>query len=199
MLNSISHTQKAETINKMRQRIASGEKRNAEIDQLIKKLYEDNVSGRLSDKRFEMMLADFEQEQSELEKSIADMQAEVNSFEANSMNGELFIELAKKHTDFSQLTPMMINEFIDRVLVHEAEGIGADRTQEVEIYLNYIGQFSVPQEEIVLTDEEREQQAIEAEKLRKKREYNRRYMARKREEARAKATEGEKLKGAKTA
>ena len=199
MLNSSSHTQKAETINKMRQRITSGEKRNAEIDQLIKKLYEDNVSGRLSDKRFEMMLADFEQEQSELEKSIADMQAEVDGFEANSMNGELFIELAKKHTDFSQLTPMMINEFIDRVLVHEAEGIGADRTQEVEIYLNYIGQFIVPQEEIVLTDEEREQQAIEAEKLRKKRESNRRYMARKREEARAKAAEEEKMKGAKTA
>lgn len=199
MLNSTSQTQKAEAINKMRQKIANGQKRNAEIDQLIKKLYEDNVSSRLSDKHFEMMLADFEQEQTDLEKSLTDMQAEVDSFEANSMNGELFIELAKKYTDFSQLTPMMINEFIDRVLVHEAEGIGADRTQEVEIYLNYIGQFIVPQEEIVLTDEERVQQEKEAEKLRKKRKSNRRYMARKREEARAKAAEEEKLKGVKTA
>lgn len=129
---------------------------------------------------------------------LKDAEQELSSIEAHSLNGERFIKLAKKYTDFSKLTPPIINEFIDRVLVHEAEGIGAYRTQEVEIYLDYIGNFVVPQEEVVLTEEEREQQAKEAEKLRKKRESNRRYMARKREEARAKAAEAE-AKGEKIA
>lgn len=195
ILNSASKSQQTDLMNNLRQKISRGQKRTNEIDQLIKKLYEDNVSGRLSDKRFELMLADFEQEQGELETMLKDAEQELSSIEAHSLNGERFIKLAKRYTDFSKLTPTIINEFVDRVLVHEAEGIGAYRTQEVEIYLNYIGQFIVPQEEIVLTDEERKQQEKEAEKLRKKRESNRRYMARKREEARAKAAEakGEKI------
>lgn len=94
------------------------------------------------------------------------------------------MELAKKYTDFEELTPAMINEFVSKIVVHKAEGIGADRKQEVEIFLNYIGRIEIPHEEVELTEEEKVEQEKERIRLEKKRASNRKYMARKREEIR---------------
>ena len=77
----------------------------------------------------------------------------------------------------------IINEFIDKILVHEPSGSGAERTAEVEVYLNYIGQFKVPEEPIMMTEEERIAAEKAAEKLRRKREYNRKYMKKIREKS----------------
>ena len=77
----------------------------------------------------------------------------------------------------------MINEFIDKILVHEPQGKGADRTTEVEIYLNYVGQFQVPVEQHEPTEEERIAAEKEAERLRRKRESNRKYMKKIREKS----------------
>jgi len=79
--------------------------------------------------------------------------------------------------------PAMINEFIDKILVHEPQGKGADRTTEVEIYLNYVGQFQVPVEQHEPTEEERIAAEKEAERLRRKRESNRKYMKKIREKS----------------
>lgn len=168
----------------VRQRIKKNEKRYDKVNRLIKKLYEDNISGKLSDKRFDAMLNDYESELAELENSLETDNAELEEINTDRENADLFMELAKKYTDFEELTPAMINEFVSKIVVHKAEGIGAERTQEVEIFLNYIGKIEIPHEEIELTEEEKAQQEKERIRLEKKRACNRKYMARKREEIR---------------
>ena len=133
---------------------------------MIRKPYEDNVSGKLPDKHFDIILKDYEKEQMALEKSIEHLKSILKNFEEDSIGADKFISLVKKYTDFSELTTPMINEFVDKILVHEGKWDNYERTQEVEIYLNFIGKFELPQEEPKeLTQEELD----ELEKLRKKR------------------------------
>ena len=154
------------------------------MNRLIKKLYEDNISGKLSDRRFDTMLSDYEAELSELENSLEADKAELEEINTDKENADLFMELAKKYTDFEELTPAMLNEFVSKIIVHKAEGVGANRTQEVEIFLNYIGKIEIPHEEVELTEEEKAQQEKERIRLEKKRASNRKYMEKKREEIR---------------
>ena len=88
---------------------------------------------------------------------------------------------AKKYTDFSELTTPMINEFVDKIVIHEADRSTGERTQEVDIYLKFIGKFDVPIPEP--TAEELEEQERLRKKRAKKAEYNRRYMAKRRQKA----------------
>ena len=97
-----------------------------------------------------------------------------------TVNAEKFLALVKKYTDFSELTPAMINEFVEKILVHQAEGKGASRTQEVEIFFNFIGKVEIPRKEIELTEEEKAALAEQERRRAKKAEYNRRYMEKKR-------------------
>ena len=150
------------------------EKRISEINSLIRKLYEDNVSGKLSNKHFDMMLKDFEKEQAVLEKSIEQAEETLRDFEEDTIRADKFIALVKKYTDFSELTTPMINEFVDKILVHEGIWENYERTQEVEIYLNFIGKFEMPKKEP--TKEELEELEKLRKKREKKREYNYRYM-----------------------
>ena len=118
------------------------------MNRLIKKLYEDNISGKLSDRRFDVMLNDYE-------NGLETDNAELEEINTDKENADLFMELAKKYADFEELTPAMINEFVSKIVVHKAEGIGAGRTQEVEIFLNYIGKIEIPHKETELTEEEK--------------------------------------------
>lgn len=138
-----SSVQQEETAKAHRRRIAKEQKRVAELNTLIRKIYEDNVSGKLTDKRFELLSNGYEQEQAELEQSIDNLQAELNSFDADSIRADKFIEIVKRHTDFSELTTPMINEFIEKIIVHEGDWTTGERTQQVDIYLNFIGKFDV--------------------------------------------------------
>ena len=105
--------------------------------------------------------------------------AELDAFEADTVRVDKFTELARKYTDFSELTTPMINEFVDKIIVHEAERVNGERVQEVEIYLKFIGKIEIPVEEP--TPEE----LAEREALRKRRakrnEYTRRYRERRRQ------------------
>ncbi len=101
------------------------------------------------------MLTDYENEQNELNKIIETDTADMQRIIGGQNNVERFLKLVKKYENITELTPAMINEFIDKILVHEPQGKGADRTTEVEIYLNYVGQFQVPVEQHEPTEEER--------------------------------------------
>ena len=98
----------------------------------------------------------------------------LRDFEEDSIRADKFIALVKKYTDFSELTPQMINEFVDKIVVHEGKWENCERTQEVEIYLNFIGKFEIPKKEP--TKEELEELEKLRKKREKKREYNYRYM-----------------------
>ena len=137
---------------------------------------EDNVSGKLSDKRFELLSQEYEQEQTELEQSIIKLQAELDDFTADSTKIDKFINLVKKYTDFSELTPQMLIEYIEKIVVHDADYSTGERTQTADIYLNFIGKFDVPSpeptpEEIAAEEKARRKRA-------QAREAQRRYAAR---------------------
>jgi hypothetical protein len=139
-----SAVKQEETAKAYRRRIAKEQRRVSELNTLIRKIYEDNVAGRLNDKRFDLLSAEYEREQEELEKSIGQLQTELDSFNADSVRADRFIEIVRRYTDFSELTPAMIHEFIEKIVVHEAEKCDGERKQEVDIYLNFIGKFEVP-------------------------------------------------------
>ncbi len=128
----------------MKRKLAKDRKRSKELDGLIKKLYEAYAGEKISEKRFEVLSAEYEQEQETLEATIAQEQAELDAFEADTARVDQFLELARKYTDFSVLTTPMIYEFVDKILVHAPDRSSGERTQEVDIYLKFIGKFDVP-------------------------------------------------------
>ncbi len=152
-----STVQQEQAAKDIRRRLNRERKRHTELDGIIKKLYESFATGRISDERFDTLLAGYEQEQKTLSKSISDAEISLATFEKDTARVDRFLELAKKYTDFSELTTPMINEFIDRIIVHAPEKVDGDRTQEVEIYLKFIGRFDLPVPE--LTPEEEKRQA----------------------------------------
>ena len=91
------------------------------------------------------MLNEYDEEQTGLEASIAEWQKQIESWNADRLKTDQFIQLVKRYTDFSELTTPMLNEFIEKVIVHEGEGRGNDRRQRIDIYLNFIGAFEVPE------------------------------------------------------
>lgn len=175
---SSSRDKQKESIRSLKRKIAQDTKRVNELNMLMKKLYEDNISGKLSDKRFEFMLNEFENEQDTLEISMENAKAEIEKYESDTVRADKFIELVKRYTDFSELTTPMLNEFVEKILVHEADYSSGERVQEVEIYLNFIGKFELPVKEPT-AEEIAEHEKLKARRA-KKAEYNRRYMEKRR-------------------
>lgn len=175
---SSSRDKQKESIKSLKRKIAQDTKRVNELNMLMKKLYEDNISGKLSDKRFEFMLSEFENEQDTLEISMENAKAEIEKYESDTIRADKFIELVKRYTDFSELTTPMLNEFVEKILVHEADYSSGERVQEVEIYLNFIGKFELPVKEPT-AEEIAEHEKLKARRA-KKAEYNRRYMEKRR-------------------
>jgi hypothetical protein len=127
-----------------KERLAKGQKRCAELDALIKRLYEDKVSGSLSPKRFEILSRENEDEQEETERQIIELRSSLERFNEDSGKANKFIEIVRRYTEIDELTAAMLNEFVDKIFVHEAERVNGIRTQRVEIFLNFIGKFDVP-------------------------------------------------------
>lgn len=150
-----------ESIKEYRQRLTQAKKRYTELNGLIKKLYEGNATGRIPDKHFDRLLAEYDEEQTILEAEIAECQEHLDNWTADRLKTDQFIELTKRYTDFTELTTPMLNEFIEKVVVHEGEGRGNSRRQRLDIYLNFIGTFEVPAE--IVTPMELEEQRREQE------------------------------------
>ena len=169
-----------EMANAHKRRIAHEKKRIAELDKFIRRIYEDHVNGKLTDKRFATLSDEYEREQANLEESIQRLQVELESFEADSLRADKFIEIVKRYTEFPELTTPMINEFIDKIYVHEGEKVDDERVQKVDIYLNFIGKVELPQRE--LTPEEIAEEEKAKRKRKQRREAQRRFDARKKAE-----------------
>lgn len=176
----------------LKRKISRAKKRSAELDTLIKTLYESYAMGKITEKRFEMLSADYEKEQAELEEIIAADIAELEVFTTDKDRAQQFLSIAKRYTDFSQLTTPMINEFIEKILIHAPEKIDGERTMEIEIFLKFIGKFYVPMpeptpEEIAAAEADRKRRAANREKYARKKA---RREQRKLEEQLAQAAEG---------
>ena len=116
--------------------------------------------------------------QDTIEISMENAKAEIEKYESDTVRADKFIELVKRYTDFSELTTPMLNEFVEKILVHEADYSSGERVQEVEIYLNFIGKFELPVKEPT-AEEIAEHEKLKARRA-KKAEYNRRYMEKRR-------------------
>ena len=138
--------------------MASMRKRHAELDVLIQKLYETYALGKMSEERYDALYAGYEKEQKDLTDRIAKCQQELDAYDADSDRIEKFLALAEKYTDFSELTTPMINEFVDRIEVHAPDKSSGRREQQIDLYLNFIGNFPIPvqEEQPELTQEEQE-------------------------------------------
>lgn len=161
-------------------------KRIAELDNYIKRLYEGNASGKIPDRQFEKLMAQYDSEQQELEKRVKEIEASIHEIQQESENGQQFVRLVQKYRDLTEIDQTALNEFIDKVVVHEATGgRTADRSQQIDIYFNFIGQFMVEdtEEELLMQEQEAQRLADLKERERKDRrnETVRRYRQRKKE------------------
>ncbi len=172
------------TVKECKQKISKAQKRHKELDGLVKKLYEGNATGKIPDKHFTRLLAEYDEEQTGLETSIAEWQRQIESWNADRLKTDQFIQLVKRYTDFSELTTPMLNEFIEKVIVHEGEGRGNDRRQRIDIYLNFIGAFEVPAHIVTpaeVEEQRRQQEEQAAKEARSKELAKARYEKRKAE------------------
>ena len=173
-IRSASEIREQSEAKKLKAALKHQEKRYAELDILLKKVYEDNALGRLPDKRYEMLSAGYEKEQAELEQSIKACREQLTQYDEDTDRTEEFLALVHKYTDITELTPVIINEFVDKILVHKAEKIDGERVMEIEIYLNFISKVELPAQE--LTEEE----LAEVKEKQRLRERNAMYQRRRR-------------------
>lgn len=124
--------QKRRALDKARRRIA-------ELDTLVKRIYEDNVVGKISDERFTKLLMDYEAEQKSLAEQADDLEAELGEQEAKAVSVDKFLALVRKYTDIQELTPGLLREFVEKIVVHNAVKVNGQREQEVEIHYNFVG------------------------------------------------------------
>ena len=130
-----------------------------ELEKLICKIYEDNALGKLPDARYRALDAQYAKEQDALEIEIAELDKAVTGYEQSQKSAEKFIALIDKYENFDTLTNTMLNEFVEKILVHERARKGSqDTTQEIEIYFNFLGRYIPPSlQPVPLTPEEQEE------------------------------------------
>lgn len=169
-VRAASQVRQAEVAKDTKRKLGKDRKRHTELDTIIKKLYESFAIGRITDERFDTLLSEYEAEQKGLAAAIAKAEDSLMSYEEDTARVEQFLALAKKYTDFSELTTPMINEFIDKIIVHAPEKVDGDRVQEVEIYLNFVGKYELPAVE--LSEEEiKREEFLKKERARSRERY----------------------------
>ena len=161
-IRTVQETQAAQQtadISKKRKRLAAAQKRAGELEKLICKIYEDNALGKLPDARYEALDAQYAKEQDALNAEITELEKAVTGYEQSRKSAEKFIALIDKYENFDTLTNTMLNEFVEKILVHERARKGSqDTTQEVEIYFNFVGRYIPPAlQPVPLTPEEQEE------------------------------------------
>ena len=161
-IHTVQETQVAQQsadISKKRRRLAAAQKRAGELEKLICKIYEDNALGKLPDARYKALDAQYAKEQDAFEIEIAELEKAVTGYEQSQKSAEKFIALIDKYENFDTLTNTMLNEFVEKIFVHERARKGSqDTTQEVEIYFNFVGRYIPPAlQPVPLTPEEQEE------------------------------------------
>ena len=127
--------------------IEKDEKRMKELDRLFRKIYEDNVNGKLNDERFYKLSDGYEAEQEQLKHEIETLKAEVSEADTEATNVSKLIAVTKKYTRIDELTPEILNTFVDKIVVHECEKKDGKRTQDIDIYYSYVGIVDIPTDE----------------------------------------------------
>lgn len=131
-------------ISKNKKELEQAKKRIIEIDTLFQHIYEDNISGKLTDERFRNLSFNYDKEQQELKTKIEQLSKEINNTEKKTTDLTQFISNVKKYTEITELTPEILNELIEKILVHQAEKVNGKKVQEIDIYYRGVGIISFP-------------------------------------------------------
>ena len=118
------------------------EHRSKEIDNIIQKLYEDNLLGKISDERFVKLSQSYEEEQKQLQTSISDLTEKLAKQQEDSLNISKFMARISKYTELPELTVEIVNELIDKIVIHKSTGTKRNRIIQIDIYYNFIGKLN---------------------------------------------------------
>lgn len=194
--NEMEETEKME-MEKKKTRLTDSKNRLQELERLMCRIYEDMILEKIPNTRYEILNNQYETEQRELSKEIDGLEKAIKRYEKETDRAKKFIRLIERYDNFDELTPTIINEFVEKILVHERDRKGSQTAnQKVEIYFNFIGNYEPPKEE--LSEEEMQKLTEEEEKERarkdrlhqnylkrkangKQKEYEERYKARREE------------------
>ena len=120
--------------------------RDDELDGLFERIYEDNVSGKLSDDRFAKMSRRYEEEQKELSEKIKKLRSEIEKRSSRATSTDMFVSIVRKYTRARKLTPRMLNELVEKIEVYNAEKIDGEWVQRLRIHYNCVGEMNIPNE-----------------------------------------------------
>ena len=127
---------------RQRQQLQKDEHRSKEIDSIIQKLYEDNLLGKISDERFVKLSQSYEEEQKQLQTSISDLTEKLAQQQEDSLNISKFMARISKYTELPKLTVEIVNELIDKIVIHKPIGTKRNRIIQIDIYYNFIGKLN---------------------------------------------------------
>ena len=133
--------QRNKELAKQKKRLLEIQTRMKELDNLFQRIYEDNISGKLSDERFMKLSKGYDTEQADLQKELEQLQTNIEQEEKQTENVDRFLAVVKKYTNLTELTPEILHEFIDKIIVHAPDKSSGRRLQEIEIIYNHIGVF----------------------------------------------------------
>ena len=119
--------------------------RNAKLDDIIRRLYEDNIEGKISDERFMKMTADYEAEQKQLKARLSELQKEIDSVSELNDNAGCFLDLVRKYDSITGLDAEIIRTFVSQVIVHQSEKVDGHRRQQIDVEFNLIGEVVLPE------------------------------------------------------
>lgn len=147
MMVSCSMREQKRALVEMQKELDTSQSRYNELDNIIQHLYEDKIKGQLTDERFAKLSAGYEAEQKGLEETIKELSEQISQKTDKTINIDRFMKLVKKHTSFEELTPTLLNTFIEKILVHEVEvDAEGQKRQKIEIVYNFIGSVELPKE-----------------------------------------------------
>ena len=140
-LEQQSQAQFSKDNKRQRQQLQKEEHRSKEIDTIIQKLYEDNLLGKISDERFVKLSQSYEEEQKQLQTSISDLTEKIAKQQEDSLNISRFMTRILKYTELPELTVEIVNELIDKIVIHKPTGTKRNRIIQIDIYYNFIGRL----------------------------------------------------------
>jgi hypothetical protein len=138
--------EQAERETQAKRQLEQQTRRITEIDGIIKRLYEDNIIGKLSDERFAKMSADYEQEQRTLKSSTAELRKIVDASEKQSVNIKNFIKIVHSYIEPTELTPDILHELVNKIIIHAPDKSTGHRRQQIDIHYNFVGEIALSSE-----------------------------------------------------
>lgn len=151
--NEMEEKEKVE-IERQRVMLIDNNARIQELERLMCRIYEDMILEKIPSSRYEILNSQYETEQRALSKEIKDLELAISRYEKKTDRARKFISLINRYENFDELTTTMINEFVEKIIIHERDRKGSQNSkQKIEIYFNFIGNYELPKEE--LTEEER--------------------------------------------